>query len=257
MKQPAFLLFLFFLCFGSLLRADPVAVRYPQGTTHGFLLLRDMDGKTVAVGDLIQVVRGKRIVSRLRFRFHDGSLDDETAEFTQHGVFRLLKDHHIQRGPSFPNPMEMSIDVPSGTVTLREAQKSGPPKVTTQHMDLPPDLANGIALTLLTNIGDRVPKTTLPYIVAYHGARLIHITITPEGMVPFRVGGSPRKAREFQGKADLGGLTGIVAPLVGKQPKDWHFLFLEGEAPAFVREEGQFFEDGPMWRVDQVGPVTH
>ena len=83
-----------------------------------------------------------------------------------------------------------------------------------------------------------------------------HIAITPQGTVPFRVGGSPRPAREFQAKAELGGVAGVVAPLVGKQPKDWKFLILQGQAPAFVREEGQFYEDGPVWRVDQIGPVT-
>ncbi len=78
----------------------------------------------------------------------------------------------------------------------------------------------------------------------------------PAGHGSFSRRRQPRPAREFQAKAELGGVAGVVAPLVGKQPKDWKFLILQGQAPAFVREEGQFYEDGPVWRVDQIGPVT-
>ncbi len=256
MRRSAFLLLLLFLTRGPL-RADPIPVRYPQGTTHGFLTLRTMEGKALATGDLVQIVRGKQIVSRLTFRFHDGSLDDEKAVFTQTGVFHLVTDHHIQRGPSYPKPLDMSIDVPSGTVVTREEKKGEAPKVKTQHMDLPPDLANGIILTLMTNISDKTPETKLSYVADFGGARVIHIHITSQGTVPFRVGGSARPAREFTAKVDLGGIAGVVAPVIGKQPKDYKLLILQGTAPAFVREEGQLYPDGPVWRIDQVGPVTH
>ena len=32
--------------------AELVAVRYPEGTTHGFLVLRSLDGRLLADGDL-------------------------------------------------------------------------------------------------------------------------------------------------------------------------------------------------------------
>ena len=36
-----------------------------------------------------------------------GSVDDETATFSQEHDFRLIiSDHHIQKGPSFPHPTE-------------------------------------------------------------------------------------------------------------------------------------------------------
>jgi hypothetical protein len=33
----------------------------PEGVSHGFLVLLSVDGKTLASGDLIQVVRNKRL----------------------------------------------------------------------------------------------------------------------------------------------------------------------------------------------------
>jgi flavin-dependent dehydrogenase len=34
---------------------------------------------------------------RLAYRFVDGSIDDETTTYTQHGTFRLVRNHHIHR----------------------------------------------------------------------------------------------------------------------------------------------------------------
>jgi hypothetical protein len=98
------------------------------------------------VGDLFQVVRGDQVTSRLLFRFKDGSVDDETAVFSQRGDFQLITDHHIQKGPSFPHPMDLSIDVRSGQVTVRSPGKDGKEEVKSEHLDLTPDLVNGLIL---------------------------------------------------------------------------------------------------------------
>ncbi len=256
--RPAHLLFL--LCFVWLVAggtagvlADPIAVRYPQGTSHGFLLLRTEDGKTIAVGDSTSVVHGGVVTSRLVFHFKDGSLDDDQVMYTQSKVFRLLHEHHVQRGPTFPKSTDIDIDAKSGTVITHEPQKNGQDKVNSKHIDFPPDLANGILLTAMENLRPSAPPITLSLVVPFDGARLIHLTVSPAGTVPFRVGEMMRRAQDFLIKVDLGGVAGVVAPVIGKQPKDLHFLIYEGAEPAFVEESGQFFEDGPVWRIEQVG----
>jgi hypothetical protein len=127
---------------GALL-AEPVPVRYREGTVHGFLALRTLEGKILAAGDLIQTVRGNRVVSRLAFRFKDGSVDDETAVFSQEHNFRLVSDHHIQKGPSFPKPTDVSINASTGRVIVRYTD-NGKEKVEEEQMELPPDILNGI-----------------------------------------------------------------------------------------------------------------
>jgi len=57
--------------------ADPVTVRYPEGETHGFLVLRSLQGQTIAYGELTALAKGDRMESRLTWRFRDGSLQDE------------------------------------------------------------------------------------------------------------------------------------------------------------------------------------
>jgi len=56
-------------------------------------------------------------------------------------------------------------------------------------------------------------------------------------------------------KVDIGGVAGVVAPLVGKQPEDSHVWILEGEAPAFVKSEGPLFMGGPPWRIELTNPA--
>src|SRR5258708_32077698 len=153
--------------------AEPIPVRHVEGTVHGFLALRSKEGRVVAVGDLFQVVRGDRVTARLLFTFKDGSIDDETTVFTQRGNFQLISDHHIQKGPSFPQPMDVSIDVPSGQVTVRSAGKGGKEEVSSEHLDLPPDLINGLILSISKNIRPETPETKVSMVVATPKPRLV------------------------------------------------------------------------------------
>ena len=105
-------------CVSAELRADALAVRYTEGVVHGFLRLRTLDGHVIADGDLTQVAHGARVASRLIFRFRDGSLYDETVVFTQRKEFRLVTYRLTQRGPSFPQPLEMTMDAATGQVTV-------------------------------------------------------------------------------------------------------------------------------------------
>src|SRR5207237_5284928 len=79
-------------------------------------------GDPLAAGDLIQVVRGDRLISELVFHFKDGSVDDEVTVFSQKGNFRLLSDHHVQKGPAFPHPMDVSINASTGEVQVRSTE---------------------------------------------------------------------------------------------------------------------------------------
>ena len=238
---------------GALL-AEPIPVLHMQGTIRGFLALRNMEGKTLASGDLIQVVQGDRLVSSLVFHFRDGSVDDETTVFSQRREFRLLSDHHIQKGPSFPHPMDVSINASAGQVTVRSGD-GDKEKIEKDQLDLPPDLANGLLLTLLQNLRPGAAETKVSYLAATPKPRLVKLAITPQGEETFRAAGMPHKATRYAMKVELGGVAGAVAPLIGKQPKDIHVWILEGKAPAFVRMEGQLYQGGPVWKIELTSPV--
>lgn len=235
--------------------AEPVVVRYAEGEVHGFLALRSLEGTLLATGDLIQIARGDRVTSRLVFHFKDGSIHDETAVFSQRGHFRLLSDHLVQKGPAFEHPIEMTIDAPGGQVTVRYKNDHGEEKVEAERMDLPPDLANGIIITLLKNVRRNALPPSVSLVAPTPKPRLVKVTIAVAGTDSFSIAGSARKATDYVLKVDIGGLAGLVAPLVGKQPPDSHVWILEGEAPAFVKSQAPLFVGGPVWQTDLVSPV--
>lgn len=109
----------------TVLGAEELPVRHQEGLIHGFLVLRTPEGETLAAGDLSQVTSGNLVTAKLVFHFKDGSLREETAVYSQRRTFRLLTDHVIQKGPSFKVPMEVSINVRTGQVTVHYTDDQG------------------------------------------------------------------------------------------------------------------------------------
>jgi hypothetical protein len=236
------------------LRAEQVRVQYLEGVTHGFLVLRTLDGTVVASGDLVQSVQKDLVTTQLEIHFNDGSLHEETAVFSQRGSFRLWTDHMLEKGPTFKSPIEVWIDARNGQVTIRDL-KDGKDKSSTQHVDLPGDLANGIIFILVKNIPKGAQQTTVSMLAATPKPRVVKLTITGQGEDTFLVEGTKRKARHYLAKVEIGGAAGVVAPLVGKQPPDTHLWVLEGEAPTFLRAQGPLGGDTPVWRTELASPV--
>jgi hypothetical protein len=233
---------------------QPMPVRYVEGTLHGFLSLRGQDGRVIAAGELSQVAHGSQVTARLTFHFRDGSLDDETTVFSQRGSFRLIRDHHVQQGPSFPRPLDWTIDVAGGVVTSRSKGKDGKDEVKTDHMRLPPDLANGLLSVVVKNLRADAAETKVSMVVATPKPRLVTLAISPLGEDPFTLAGSEHKARHYQIKIKLGGVAGVVAPIVGKQPPDIQMWVYGGDAPSFMKEVGPLFDDGPIWTMQLASP---
>jgi len=234
--------------------ADTTPVRHVEGTLHGFLELRAPDGRIVASGDSTTVVDGDRVTAHTIFHFKDGSLDDETTVFSQHHDFRLISDRHIQKGPAFPHPMDVSIDAGSGQVTVHY-QKDGKEQVDTSHMDLPSDLVNGMVPVVVENMRPGEASTTVAMLVATPKPRVVKLVLTRLDDDSFALGGATRKAIHYQIKIELGGLAGILAPLFGKQPPDIEIWTVGGDAPVFVKEQGPLYPQGPMMTIQLASPV--
>src|SRR5213595_655003 len=144
----------------SALFAEMIPVRHTEGLIHGFLVVRTIEGKALADGQMTQDARGDPVTNHLIFRFKDGSIYEDTTIFSQRGTFRLLNDHLIQRGPSFKQPMDTSIDVSTGQVKVRYTEDKGKEKVIAERLDLPPDVTNGLLFTLMKHVKPSAPQTT-------------------------------------------------------------------------------------------------
>ena len=76
----------------------------------------------------------------------------------------------------------------TGEVTVRYEEK-GQPKVETDHLNLPPDLSNGVLLDVLKNVSPEAPVTTISYLATTPKPRLIRFVVKPEGEDSFRSAG--------------------------------------------------------------------
>ena len=231
---------------GTAALAEPISVRHIQRPMHRFMVARSEAGKIIASGEFSQVVQGDEVTMRLTYHFVDGSIDDETTTYRQQGTFRLVSNHHIQKGPFFVKPVDFTVEASTGIATSRTTDKNGRIHVESEHMDLPDDLANGFVGTLLLN----VPPNTKPFRVGMlapvGGGRLIHILISPEAERQFHTEGQTLKAAVFRIHPELGGIVGVIASLIGLQPKDVMVWVLESEEPAVVRIVGQLGGYGPL-----------
>src|ERR1700677_3782923 len=128
---------------GTAARAEPISVRHIQRPMHRFMVARSETGKVIATGEFTQMVQGDDVTMRMIYRFSDGSIDDETTTYRQQGMFQLVRNHHIEKGPFFAKPVDFAVDAATGIATSRTTDKNGKVHVESEHMDLPNDLANG------------------------------------------------------------------------------------------------------------------
>lgn len=227
--------------------------KHKEGTLHGFLVLRSQQGKILASGELIQTIEGERVTTETVFHFRDGSVHDEVTVFSQNSDFHLISDHLRQQGPSFPKPIDVSIDVASGNVEI-SAGKDSKQTSKSQHLQIPDDTANGLLFVLLTNLSPSDPETTVSMVAPTSKPRVVKLRIHPDGAQLFSASGTRLKATHYVVHTDIGGVTGAVATAIGKDPPDAHFWVVGGKAPVVVKSTVQLYEGGPIWNIE-LAPV--
>jgi hypothetical protein len=233
----------------------PITSKHKIGTTHAFIALKSDSGKLLAIGDLAQQSAGEEIHSRLRFTFRDGSVDEETTNLRQTDVIRLVSDHHIQKGPSFPQPLDLSVNVPKSEVTWREWKKNEQ-KLSKETLKLPDDLINGLTAAVLENMEGQNQREFPFLTVSGSKPRIVKLVITADGTEKFSVGGIIEyPAKRYNIHIDIGGIAGVIAPLVGKQPVDSKAWVVDGDVPTFARLQGPFFLSGPIWSAELTSPI--
>jgi len=232
-----------------------VAVRHTEGLLHGFLLLRSEEGETLAHGELLQGSHAGRVTAHLVFHFKDGSLLDETTVYSQSRDFRLVRYSVLQKGRSFLHPQNLSFDVSSGNVKVQYTGDDGKEQIRSEHMRLPPDLANGLISVFLKNIPPGGTGLNASMLVATPKPRIVRLAMSQQGEDTFLFGPEQRKATHYVVKIELKGITGVVAELVGKKPPDIHTWILRGVAPAFLKSRGPLYAGGPIWQIELTSPT--
>jgi hypothetical protein len=227
--------------------AAPVAVRAPEGPTYALLTLRSTGGERLADGELIQRVRDGNVESRLLFHFEDGSSYDEIVVFSQDRVFRVLSYSLVQKGPSFASSLDVSFDRETGRYRARSRESGDDEDETADgEVEIPEDVYNGMGGVLMRNTDGRASGYQLAFTPKPH---LLTMKIAPAGTDHFSVGRTRREADRYLMKFEIGGITGLIAKLIGKSPPEVYYWFAD-PAPGFLKFEGPMYLGGPVWRIE-------
>jgi hypothetical protein len=239
---------------GSVAVAAPVSVRTPEGSAYAVLVLRSQQGAVLAGGELVQTVKGNRVQSRLTFHFRDGSLHDETVTFTQRAVFVLESYRVSQKGPAFPRTQDVHFERSTGRYSARIQEKGADSTpALSDRLELPDDVYNGMASILIRNLPPG-GRGTARMVAFTPKPRLVTMGLVPEGEDTYVVGTASRRARRYLVDLELPGLIGVLATVTGKQPPALHYWLSAGPVPGFLKFEGPFYLQGPVWRIEVAGP---
>jgi len=237
--------------------AASVAVRFPEGVTHGFLSVRSLAGEIIGQGEMTQVVKeGDLVENRLVFRFRDGSLHDERVAFSQQRVFTLIRYRLVQRGPSFPEQLDVSIDRGTGQYTVRsQAGTQGKEEVLSGQVDLPKDVYNGMLITVSKNLQKGVDETVS--VLAFTPApQVVNVQLHAIDERPLQIGDLSSKATQYTFTPQIGMIQEWLGKVAGKLPAQFHYTcwILVDEAPSFVQFEGPLQLMGLIVRIGLMSP---
>lgn len=236
--------------------AAPVPVRFPEGLTHGFLLVRSATGDIIGHGEITQIVKeGGVAESRLVFHFKDGSLHDEKVAFSQQRVFTLIRYQLTQRGPSFPEQIDVVVDRGTSSYHIRARSSDGTEKELAGDIDVPKDAYNGMIVTTLLNLPKGATETVnVLAFVPEPTAIALELAFVGEQVI--RVGEQLRKASQYVFKPDIGPVKKFFGTMLGKLPADFHYdcYILADEVPGFVRFEGPLQLMGPVLSIELISP---
>ncbi len=240
--------------------AAPVSVRFPEGVTHGFLLVRSLAGDIVGDGEITQrVSEGDGLESHLVFRFKDGSLHDETVAFSQQRVFTLLTYRLVQRGPSFPEQLDVSIDRGSAQYRVRSQRGTqGKEDVQSGHFDLPKDVYNGMLIMVSQNL-PKGADATVSVLAFTPAPQVVPVQLHAREEHSIQIGDRSGKAAQFVFTPQLGLIKEWLGKVTGKLPAEFHYdswSMVDG-IPSFVQYEGPLQLLAPILRIELVSPRLH
>ncbi len=211
----------------------------------------------IGQGEMTQVVKeGDLVESQLVFRFKDGSLHDEKVAFSQQRVFTLISYRLVQRGPSFPDQLDVSIDRGTAQYTVRsQAGAQGKDEVLSGQVDLPKDVYNGMLITVSKNLQKGVDETVS--VLAFTPApQIVNVQLRAIDEQPVHIGDLSSKVTQYVFTPQIGMIRELFGKAIGKLPAQFHYncWIMVDAAPSFVQFEGPLQLMGPIVRIGLMSP---
>lgn len=238
--------------------AAPIAVKFPEGMTHGFLLVRSLAGEILGQGEMIQTLKKEDdlIENQLVFRFKDGSLHDEKVAFSQQRVFTMISYRLVQRGPSFPDQIDVSVERGTAAYTVRSQEgEDGKEEVLTGRVDLPKDVYNGMLITMSKNL-QKGANETVSVLAFTPTPQVIKVHLHAVDEDPVNIAEVSRKATQYVYTPQIGMIKEFFGKALGKLPAEFHYTcwIMNDKIPSFVQFEGPLQLMGQIVRIELVSP---
>jgi len=154
--------------------------------------------------------------------------------------------HIVQRGPSFPETLDATMDRSTGRYVVHYRADDDSPEETVQgKIEIPEDAYNGMLCLIVKNL---VPRTsdTVSIVAFTPKPRVVKLQLAPVAEDRVLVSDSPMQAMRWHVRPQLG----LFASLLITDIPDVRLWILPGDAPAFLRAEGPLYFMGPIWRIE-------
>jgi hypothetical protein len=171
-------------------------------------------------------------------------------------VFTLIRYHLVQRGPSFPDQIDVSIDRGTAEYKVRsKAGEDGKEEVLTGQVDLPKDVYNGMFVTMLLNL-PKGTSETVNFLAFTPEPEVIKLELLLTDEHAIRIGDLSHKALQYVFKPDIGMIRKFFGKVLGKLPADFHYdCWILADSPAsFVKFEGPLQLMGSIMQIELVSP---
>jgi hypothetical protein len=174
------------------------------------------------------------VETSLVLRFHDGSVYEEHVTFTQRGTLELQRYRVIQRGPSFPDWLDATVDRATGRYDVHyRGDDDGRWQQLSGTLTLPADTYNGMLPVLLKQLTGVVPHHV--QIVAFTPRpRFVTVRATPVGEEPLVIRERLMTTMRYQLKPQLG----LFASLLIADIPPAYLWVAPGDVSEFVRFQG-------------------
>jgi hypothetical protein len=155
----------------------------------------------------------------------------------------------VQRGPSFPRDIDGFVDRATGRYRVRSGGETDEGTI-----ELPDDAYGlGMLAAILKNL--QPDEGLSAHVVAFTPKpRVLDLEVAPRGPETLTIEGGARKSWRYLVRAKLGGVLGVAASIVGKQPPDIHYWMAGDPVPTFIRVDSPLYPDGPIWHVELAAP---
>ena len=154
-------------------------------------------------------------------------------------MFALQEYTLEQRGPSFPSAVALSLDRKSGAYHVQSLETERPTLLSSGRLHLPPDVCNGMVLTLLRNLpsgGDE----TVHFVAFTPEPKVVTLRLLPVNTATIRIGDMAKQVTQYVLEPKLGRLTPLFGKLLGALPQEFNYRvwLLTDDVPALAVFEG-------------------